>query len=353
MLDPLLTDSVLQPYIRTNLIELALKQHLANNALNRKSLECLWELINLQTLDIRPLSANSHWQISPKLSQLTALRSFQFQRGILEGPLVLALGSLPSLIELKTSCIPDAKFSLHLGQFTGLRSFTKSSSQAEFGGISTPAPFLFKLPMLVPGVKLAKGQSLGLLRKLSLHDCILATGPPSLATLSCLKKIKFKNCRFTPESWLDEALSGAIQIERMTIVECNLQQLPLSLCQLTHPKNLTLASNDLTQLPEQFSQLRSLRFLGLYFNDWSSVPEVLEHMTHLQEISLAYSGQPLQITRPLTFLLEFPLLLAFNIAQGGGHRWNSVSMYHIGEYSAALDGDLYETCWRRPEFLWH
>ena len=344
---------MLHSYIRTNLIELAVRQHHDNIALNRKSLECLWELTNLQTLDIRSLFADNHWQISLKLSQLTALRSFQFQKGILEGPLVMALGSLPSLIEFKTSHVPDAKFSLHLGQFTSLRSFTKSSQQGETDGTATPAPLLFKLPMLVPGVKLAKGQSLGLLRKLSLHDCILATAPPSLATLSCLKKIKFRNCRFRRESWLEEALSGATQIERMTVVECHLRQLPLSLCQLLHLRNLTLASNDLKELPEQFSQLTSLRFLGLYNNDWPSVPQVLEGMTHLQEISLAYSAQPLQITRPLTFLLDFPLLLAFNIAQEQGYCWDSVSMYHIGEFSAALDSGSYESCWRRPEFLWH
>ena len=139
----------------------------------------------------------------------------------------------------------------------------------------------------------------------------------------------------------------------MTIVECELQQVPLSLCQLVHLKNLTLADNDLSSLPSQFSQLTSLRFLGLYNNEWVSVPEVLEHMVHLQEISLAYSAQQLQITRPLTFLLDFPLLLAFNVAQGEGQLWDSVSMYHIGELNAALDTHFEGTCRRRPEFLWH
>ena len=350
VLDPLLRDPTLQSYIRTNLVELALKQHFDNHVLNQESLECLWDLNNLQTLDILPLHISNRWQIISKLSQLTALRSFHFQRGILEGPLIPALGSLPSLIEFKSSCIPDSSFSIHLGQFTSLRSFTKSSSQGVYG--SAPAPFVFQLPTLASGAKLARGQSLGLLRKLSLHDCILATAPPSLASLSCLKKIKFKNCRFRPETWLEEALLGAVQIERMTIVECDLHRLPLSLCQLTHLKNLTLADNDLTALPDQFSKLTSLRFLGLYNNDWSSVPEVLEHMVHLQEISLAYSAQPLQIKRPLTFLLHFPLLLAFNIAQGEGEAWDSVSMYHIGELIAALDSTFEGSCRRRPEFLW-
>ena len=206
--------------------------------------------------------------------------------------------------------------------------------------------------MLVPGAKLARGQSLGLLRKMSLHDCVLETAPPSLATLSYLKKVKFKNCRFRPDTWLGEALHGATQIERMTIVDCQLQHVPHSLCQLVHLKNLTLADNDLSSLPSEFSQLTSLRFLGLYNNDWVSVPEVLENMVHLQEVSLAYSALSLQITRPLTFLLAFPFLLAFNIAQGEGEAWDSVSMYHIGELIAALDTTFEGTSRRRPEFLW-
>ena len=206
--------------------------------------------------------------------------------------------------------------------------------------------------MLVPGAKLARGQSLGLLRKMSLHDCVLETAPPSLATLSYLKKVKFKNCRFRPDTWLGEALHGATQIERMTIVDWQLQHVPHSLCQLVHLKNLTLADNDLSSLPSEFSQLTSLRFLGLYNNDWVSVPEVLENMVHLQEVSLAYSALSLQITRPLTFLLAFPFLLAFNIAQGEGEAWDSVSMYHIGELIAALDTTFEGTSRRRPEFLW-
>lgn len=350
MLDALLKDPVLQSYVRTNLVELALKQHIDNDHLHQTSLECLWDLTNLQTLEIWPLHNSDIWQVSPALSHLTALRSFCFQKGVLEGPLVVALGSLPSLIEFKSSCIPDCTFSLHLGQFTSLRTFTKSSNRS----LDFDRPFDFKLPMLLPGQKLARGQSLGLLHKLSLHDCILATPAPSLAMLSCLKKIKFKNCSFEPETWLEEALLGATQIERMTIVDCSLTKVPVSLCQLIHLKNLTLAGNYLHALPQQFSQLTSLRFLGLYDNEWTSVPEVLEHMLHLQEISLAYSIRPLQIKRPLTFLLNFSSLLAFNISQGEDvmESWDSVSMYHIGQLNAALDSAFEGSCRRRPEVLW-
>ena len=289
------------------------------------------------------------WELTSKLSQLTALRSFHFQRGILKGKLIPAFGSLPSLTELKSSCIPDANLTVESGQFTALRSFTKSSNALYD---SAPAHFLLKFPTLACHTVLTRGQPLGVLRKLSLHDCIFTCAPPSLQSLTCLQKIKFKNCRFRPELWLEEALQGASQIERMTIVDCKLKVVPASLCQLVRLKNLTLADNDLHQLPWEFSQLTSLKFLGLYNNDWTCVPEVLEHMVHLQEISLAYSADAMQVRRPLTFLLNYHALLAFNIAQGD-NTWDSTSMYYIGEMVAAMESTFHGVCKkRRPEFLW-
>lgn len=313
------------------------------------SLDGLSDLSSLQTLHIRPLHMGDTWEVTLKLSQLTALRSFHFQRGVLKGKLIAALGSLPALTELKSSCIPGATFTVNSSQFTALRSFTKSSNALYD---STPAPFLLQFPPLASHSALTQGQALGVLRKLSLHDCILTTAPPSLKSLTCLQKIKFKNCRFRPESWLEEALQGATQIERMTVVDCKLKAVPLSLCQLVRLKNLTMADNDLHQLPCEFSQLTSLKFLGLYNNEWTFVPEVLERMVHLQEISLAYSADTMQVKRPLTFLLNFHSLLAFNIAQGE-NTWDSTSMYYIGEMVAAMETTFHGVCKKRwPEFLW-
>ena len=113
-------------------------------------------------------------------------------------------------------------------------------------------------------------------------------------------------------------------------------------------KNLTLADNDLHYLPPQLAQLTTLKFLGLYNNDWTSVPEVLEHMVHLKEISLAYSADKMQVTRPLTFLLKFQSLLAFNIAQGPQGAWDSTSMYYIGQMVAAMDSTFLNSSRRRP-----
>lgn len=345
MLDPLLSDTLLKSYLKDNLLELTLTKY-HDNTVAQGSLDGLSDLSSLQTLHIKPFHVGDTWEITSKLSQLTALRSFHYQRGILKGKLISALGSLPTLTELKSSCIPGANLTLDICQFTALRSFTKSSSVM----YDAPAPFTLQLPV-ANDTLLTRGQALGVLRKLSLHDCTLSTAPPRLRSLSSLRKVKFKNCRFRPELWLESALQGATQIERMTIVDCKLKAVPVSLCQMFRLKNLTLADNDLHQLPCEFSQLTSLKFLGLYNNEWPCVPEVLESMVHLQEISLAYSADSMQVKRPLTFLLDFHSLLAFNIAQGET-TWDSTSMYYIGEMVAAMESTFQGTCKRRPEFLW-
>lgn len=352
MLDPFLQEELLKSYLRDNLIELSLKKY-HDNSIAQGSLDGLSDLTSLQTLQIRPLHMADTWEVTSKLSQLTALRSFHFQRGILTGSLIAALGSLPALTELKSSCIPGQIFAVQNSQFTSLRSFTKSSN-ALYDCV--PTGFLMQLPKGGSHAMLAEGQSLGMLRKLSLHDCIFNChpdlSPPNLQSLACLRKIKFKNCRFRPELWLEKALQGATQIERMTIVDCKLKAVPASLCQLVRLKNLTLADNDLHYLPPHFAHLTALKFLGLYNNDWTSVPEVLEHMVHLKEISLAYSADEMQVTRPLTFLLKFQSLLAFNIAQGPQGGWDSTSMYYIGQMVAAMDSTFLNTSRRRPQFLW-
>ena len=350
LLDPFLQQELLKSYLRDNLIELSLKKY-HDNSIAQGSLDGLSDLTSLQTLQIRPLHMADTWEVTSKLSQLTSLRSFHFQRGVLSGNLVAALGSLPALTELKSSCTPGQIFTMSNSQFTSLRSFTKSSNALYD---CAPTEFLLQLPQGDSHALLTEGHALGMLRKLSLHDCIFNChlSPPNLQSLACLRKIKFKNCRFRPEIWLEKALQGATQIERMTIVDCRLKAVPASLCQLLRLKNLTLADNDLHYLPPEFVQLTALKFLGLYNNDWASVPEVLEKMVHLKEISLAYSADEMQVTRPLTFLLKFQSLLAFNIAQGPEGGWDSTSLYYIGQMVAAMDSTFLNTSKRRPQFLW-
>ena len=340
----------MKSYLRDNLVELSLKKY-HDNSIAQGSLDGLSDLSSLQTLQIRPLHMADTWEVTSKLSQLTSLRSFHFQRGVLSGNLVAALGSLPALTELKSSCIPGQIFAMRNSQFTSLRSFTKSSNALYD---CAPTGFLLQLPQGDSHAMLTEGHALGMLRKLSLHDCIFNCHlpPPNLQSLGCLRKIKFKNCRFRPEMWLEKALQAATQIERMTIVDCRLKAVPASLCQLVGLKNLTLADNDLHYLPPEFAQLTALKFLGLYNNDWTSVPEVLEKMVYLKEISLAYSADEMQVTRPLTFLLKFQSLLAFNIAQGPQGGWDSTSMYYIGQMVAAMDSAFLNSSRRRPQFLW-
>lgn len=331
-------------YLTDNLVDLDLKKY-RDNSIAHGSLDTLSNLTSLQTLQIRPLHMGDTWEVTSNLSQLASLRSFHFQRGILAGSFVATLGSLPALTELKSSCIPGRIFSVDHSQFSSLRSFTKSSNALYD---SERARFVLQLPQLPSHAMLTEGQSLGMLRKLSLHDCIFEYqhSPPRLQSLACLRKVKFKNCRFRPELWLEEALYGATQIERMTIVECRLKVVPTNLCQLVRLRNLTLADNDLHTLPPDFPDLTALEFLGLYHNMYDSVPELLEQMVHLKEISLAYSVDQMYVTRPLTFLLKFQSLLAFNISQESG--WDSPSLYYIGELVAAMDGITR----RRPQFLW-
>ena len=350
LLDPFLQEELLKSYLRDNLVELSLKKY-HDHSIAQGSLDALCDLTSLQTLQIRPLHMADTWEVTSKLSQLKSLRSFHFQRGVLSGNLVAALGSLPALTELKSSCIPGQCFAMSNSQFTSLRSFTKSSNALYD---CAPTAFRLQLPQGDSHAMLTEGHALGMLRKLSLHDCIFSCllSPPNLQSLACLRKIKFKNCRFRPEMWLEQALQGATQIERMTIVDCKLKAVPASLCQLVRLKNLTLADNRLHHLPPEFGQLTALNFLGLYNNDWTSVPEVLESMVHLKEISLAYSAVEMQVTRPLTFLLKFQSLLAFNIAQGVQGLWDSTSMYYIGQMVAATDSAFLNTSRRRPQFLW-
>ena len=213
-------EELLKSYLRDNLIELSLKKY-HDNSIAQGSLDGLSDLTSLQTLQIRPLHMADTWEVTSKLSQLTALRSFHFQRGVLTGSLIAALGSLPALTELKSSCIPGQIFAMTCSQFTSLRSFTKSSN-ALYDCV--PTLFLLQLPQGDSHAMLTEGQALGMLRKLSLHDCIFNChphlSPPNLQPLACLRKIRFKNCRFRPEMWLEKALQGATQIERMTIVGC-------------------------------------------------------------------------------------------------------------------------------------
>ena len=348
MSDALVSEDLLRSYLKDNLLELSLKKY-HEDATSYGTLDVLCDLTSLQTLHIRPFHMEDQWEVTSRLSQLQRLQSFHFQRGILSGSLVAAFGNLPALTELKTTCVPDGNLSLDSSQFTSLKTLTKSSGALYD---TDPEPFVLQLPALTAHTALTRGQCFGLLRKLSLHDCIFETAPPHLQALACLKKVKFKNCRFQPEQWLEEALEGAVQIERMTIVECELLHVPVSLCHLVNLKNLTLASNLLLHLPVEFSQLTALKFLGLYNNQWVQIPEVLEHMVHLQEISLAYSLRTMSILRPLTFLLQFHSLLAFNIGQGGDPYWDSVSMYHIGELVAAFENNYVALGRRKPEFLW-
>ncbi|KAL3143390.1 hypothetical protein ABBQ38_002215 [Trebouxia sp. C0009 RCD-2024] len=346
----LLSESPMKSYLRDNLIDLYLMKYHDGNTAAHESLDTLSNLTSLQTLHIRPLHMGETWEVTSNLSQLMSLRTFQFQRGVLTGSLVAALGSLPALTELKSSCIPGYNFTVGHSQFTSLRSFTKSSNALYD---SERTYFVLQLPQLPLHAMLTAGQTLGMLRKLSLHDCIFdhQHSAPRLQFLACLKKVKFKNCRFRPELWLEDALQGASQIERMKIVECRLKVVPKHLSQLVRLRTLTLADNYLNTLPPDFTDLTALEFLGLYHNMYTSVPEVLEQMVHLKEISLAYSGARMCVTRSLTFLLEFQSLLAFNIAQEV-QGWDSTSLFYIGEFVAAMDGTVPGMSRRKPQFLW-
>ena len=140
-------EELLKSYLRDNLIELSLKKY-HDNSIAQGSLDGLSDLTSLQTLQIRPLHMADTWEVTSKLSQLTALRSFHFQRGVLTGSLIAALGSLPALTELKSSCIPGQIFAMTCSQFTSLRSFTKSSN-ALYDCVTRPLTFLLKFQSLL------------------------------------------------------------------------------------------------------------------------------------------------------------------------------------------------------------
>ncbi len=83
------------------------------------------------------------------------------------------------------------------------------------------------------------------------------------------------------------------------------------------------------------SRLTALTYLGMADNDLSSLPQALEPMVLLRVIDLSDSTGPLQVVRPLTFLLMFPALSHVDVHHIFA-KWNGLSMYYIGQLEAAI-----------------
>ena len=119
MHDDLLSAGVLRAYLKDNLLDLSVKRY-HDDFPTQGTLDVLCELTCLQTLHIKPLHMDETWSISSRLSQLTSLRSFHFQRGTLTGSLVAAFASLPALTELKTTYVDGGGFFFDMNHFTAL-----------------------------------------------------------------------------------------------------------------------------------------------------------------------------------------------------------------------------------------
>ena len=320
MTRPLMQDRMLLSCLGQNLVRLTLTEYSEDPMLSTVDIDCLSGMSKLQDLWITSKVPGKVWSTQGLLSSLYCLESFTFLGdGILQGPLLPALAVLPNLKVLRTSKIPGGQVESCSTHFTALTSFEVVDFD-DTGG---------------PNSHIAFGQPLSSLCKLALTACHMTSMPVSLRLVSSLTRVKFENCSFTLDDWLNQALEGATQVESLTLRNSCSDSIPNSVFQMVGLQKLKLPFSFLTDLPTEIVQLSNLTRLDLSDNDLSCVPQALEQMTHLRTIDLAACAESFQLTRPLTFLTAFHNLDYISIGSFV-QSWNSLSMFYIGQLNAAL-----------------
>ncbi|KAL5778632.1 hypothetical protein ACOSQ2_009369 [Xanthoceras sorbifolium] len=136
--------------------------------------------------------------------------------------------------------------------------------------------------------------------------------PPSIARLTNLKTLSFRDCRQAPQSWISSfllprknpnsmclvlpSLAGLFNLKILDLSDCNLLEgaLPDDLGSLRSLKELMLSNNNFVSLPESINQLSKLKILCLEKCQMlKSIPELppktifvgAEDCTSLEDVS--------------------------------------------------------------------
>ena len=318
MTSQLLHHPLLSSCISHCLVELTLYEY--KNCPNIIDLDCLSVMHRLKKLDVHALyGVSTVWLSKGHISSLTSLESFSFQGRIVQGPVLAALGVLPSLTRL---VFPNSLEGTR--SFGSMRFSSLAELQVEVSDDDLERPF--SLNMSQPFTSLCK---------LCLESCVLISHPTPFRCLLNLKIVEFRICEFESWNWLSDALEGATQVSELMLVNLALDSLPQSVCSMTGLTELNLEYSHFTTLPDALVQLSCLKSLELSENQLTVFPDVLSHMTQLRHLNMGYCSANMQIQMPLTFLTTFTDLWSFHLSRR--NKWDSVSMFHLGLTTEAVE----------------
>ncbi len=207
---PLLSDQLLLTSLSQNLVELHLTVYSDNRSQLNFDMDCLSGMSKLRQMNITDES--TQWvklghdnSRPPQLTHCFGGLCF-LNDGMMVGPLMTALGSLPKLTALTTSHIPGGRIEPYSTHFTALKRLVMKYSEREASSLH-----------------IAVGLSLSSLCKLSLNICHVVSMPVPWKYLSSLTKVSFDSCEFVlgESIWLSEALEGATSTKRDTQTQMN------------------------------------------------------------------------------------------------------------------------------------
>ncbi len=204
---PLLSNQLLLTSLSQNLVELHLTVYSDNQSQLNFDMDCLSGMSKLRQMHINSMGQTRTWTTQGLLSSFTALEGFTvLNDGMMVGPLMTALGSLPKLTALTTSHIPGGRIEPYSTHFTALKRLVMEYSEREASSLH-----------------IAVGLSLSSLCKLSLNIYHVVSMPVPLKYLSSLTKVSCDSCEFVlgESIWLSEALEGATSTKRETQTQMN------------------------------------------------------------------------------------------------------------------------------------
>ena len=324
----LFKDLALSSYLAQNLVELDLVAYGKNTEQRAISLDCISVLHKLEQLTVRSTCSHSHWQTQGALSSLTSLRTFKFKaNATLHGDIISSLRRLPSLAHLECSKVPGGRLDFGTGHFNALKSFSKGQHyDKEFQHVQFSMPAAFNSQP-------SPGDTLGSLRSFCVHECWLTSAPIPFWQLSSLTTIEFDDCRSEPGAWLEQSLHRAVQIEELIVSDCELDDMCMSVCQLTNLQSLKMNDNFICDFPNVFSTLTALTMLNLSGNGLYTVPPPLQYLSNLQHVNLTICGG---ISSSLLFFLSFSALQSITMV-AAYEKWEGLSLYYIAQLEAALE----------------
>lgn len=118
---------------------------------------------------------------------------------------------------------------------------------------------------------------------LSLHDCNLDELPELIVELSSLRTLYLSKNNLAS---LPESFGELSSLEELELASNKLKCLPESFGNLRNLKILTIPGNDLEELPESFGSLSSLEILWLTFNKLKRLPESFSNLSSLIRLLL-------------------------------------------------------------------